>query len=78
MLTHQALTAELRKQILEDSLRAGDEARLAWPKHGLAQDVSAGLSNVDVPVLVLAGGHDKVEPPTVLADHLLPLMPTPP
>jgi uncharacterized protein (TIGR03086 family) len=75
MLTHQPLSVELRKQIVEDSLRAGDEARLAWPKHGLAQDVSAGLSNVDVPVLVLAGGHDKVEPPTVLADHLLPLMP---
>jgi pimeloyl-ACP methyl ester carboxylesterase len=75
MLTHQPLSAELRDQIVEDSLRAGAEARLAWPKYGLAQDVSAGLSDVAIPVLVLAGNHDKVEPPAVLADHLLPLMP---
>ena len=75
MLTYQPLAAELRNQIVEDSLSAGAEARLAWPKYGLAQDVSAGLSDVDIPVVVLAGDHDKVEPPAVLADHLLPLMP---
>ena len=43
MLTYQPLTSELRHQIVEDSLRAGDEARLAGPNYGLAQDVSAGL-----------------------------------
>ena len=74
MLTYQPLAAELRQQIVEDSLRAGDEARLEWPKYGLAQGVSAGLFDVDIPVLVLAGNHDKVEPPAVLAEHLLPLM----
>jgi pimeloyl-ACP methyl ester carboxylesterase len=41
----------------------------------LAQDVSAGLSDVDVPILVLAGEHDQVEPPDVLTEHLLPLIP---
>jgi pimeloyl-ACP methyl ester carboxylesterase len=74
MLTYQPLTVELRQQIVEDSLRAGEETRLAWPKYGLTQDVSAGLSDIDIPVLVLAGNHDKVEPPDVLAEHLLPLM----
>lgn len=74
MLTYQPLTAELRKQIVEDSLRAGDEARLAWPKYVMVQDVSAGLTDVDIPVLVIAGNHDRVEPPAVLSDHLLPLM----
>jgi uncharacterized protein (TIGR03086 family) len=75
MLTDQTLPAGLRAQIVEDSLRAGSEARLAWPRYGLVQDVSAGLSDVDIPVLVLAGDHDKVEPPAVLTQHLLPLMP---
>lgn len=74
MLTHQALAAELRKQIIEDSLRAGDEAKQAWPKYGLVQDVSAGLSGIGIPVPVLAGNHDRVEPTAVLADHLVPLM----
>jgi uncharacterized protein (TIGR03086 family) len=75
MLAHQALSAELRDQIVEDSLSAGAEARLAWPKYGLLQDVSAGLSDAGVTFLVLAGDHDKVEAPAVLAEHLLPLMP---
>jgi pimeloyl-ACP methyl ester carboxylesterase len=76
MLAHRPLPADLRRQIVEDSLRAGEEARLAWPRYGLAQDVSAGLREIDVPVLVLAGDHDRVEPPAVLAERLLPLIPS--
>ncbi|MFF8860791.1 alpha/beta fold hydrolase [Streptomyces sp. NPDC015139] len=76
MLTHGGLSSELRRQVVEDSLRGGDEARLAWPGEGLVQDVSAGVAAIEVPVLVLAGSHDKVDPPAVLADHLLSLIPT--
>ncbi|MDT5124386.1 MAG: hypothetical protein QOH54_30 [Mycobacterium sp.] len=76
MLTNGGLTPELRHQVVEDSLRARDEARLAWPNQGLFQDVSAAVGNIDVPVLVLAGDHDKVEPPDVLTEHLLPRIPT--
>lgn len=76
MLTHGEPSPELRRQVVEDSLRGGEQARLAWPRQGLVQDVSAGVGAIDVPVLVLAGSHDKVDPPTVLADHLLPLIPT--
>jgi pimeloyl-ACP methyl ester carboxylesterase len=42
----------------------------------MVQDLSAGVAAIEVPVLVLAGSHDKVDPPAVLADHLLPLIPT--
>ncbi|MFI8280549.1 alpha/beta fold hydrolase [Streptomyces sp. NPDC085929] len=76
MLTHGGLPPELRRQVVEDSLRGGGQARLAWPFQGMVQDVSAGVGAIEVPVLVLAGSHDKVDPPTVLADHLLPLIPT--
>jgi len=40
----------------------------------LVQDVSAGLSDVDIPILMLAGNQDRVEPLAVLADNLPPLM----
>jgi pimeloyl-ACP methyl ester carboxylesterase len=76
MLTHRGLSDDLRRQVVEDSLRAGDEARLAWPRRGIMQDVSAGVDDIKAPVLVLAGSHDKVEPPQLLTDHLLPLLPT--
>lgn len=75
-LSHGGLTPELRRQVVEDSLRGGERARFAWPRQGLVQDVSAGVGAIGVPVLVLAGSHDKVDPPSVLADHLLPLIPT--
>ena len=34
------------------------------------------VTNVDVPVLVLAGDDDRVDPPATLAEHLLPRIPT--
>ncbi|MFJ6893898.1 alpha/beta fold hydrolase [Streptomyces hokutonensis] len=76
MMTRGGLTPELRRQVVEDSMRGGEQARLAWSRQGMVQDVSAGVSAIEVPVLVLAGSHDKVDPPTALADHLLPLIPT--
>ncbi|MFC8450149.1 alpha/beta fold hydrolase [Kitasatospora sp. NPDC057223] len=76
MLTHRALSDELRRQVVEDSLRARPEARIVWPRHGMVQDVSAGVGDIDVPVLVLAGSHDKIDPPSVLRAHLLPMIPT--
>jgi pimeloyl-ACP methyl ester carboxylesterase len=76
MLTHSALTAELRRQVVQDSLRGGEQARLAWPRQGMVRDLSAGVAAIDVPVLVLGGSHDKVDPLAVLANHLLPLIPT--
>lgn len=76
MLTHGGLTPELRRQVVEDSLRGGDQARFAWPRQGLVQDVSDSVGAIEVAVRVLAGSHDKVDPPAVLAEHLLPLLPT--
>ncbi|MFD8793551.1 alpha/beta fold hydrolase [Streptomyces vinaceus] len=76
ILTHRELADELRRQVIEDSLRAGSEARLEWPRRGMVQDVSAGVGDIDVPVLVLAGSHDKIDPPGVLSSHLLPTIRT--
>lgn len=76
VLTNGGLSAELRQQVVEDSLRAGDEARLTWPRESMVHDVSAGLGTIEVPVLILAGSNDKVDSPEVLTEHLLPLIPT--
>ncbi|MER7839529.1 alpha/beta hydrolase [Streptomyces sp. NPDC096040] len=66
----------LRRQVQEDSSRAGEAARSAWPWQGLVEDLSGGVGKIDVPVLVLAGSDDRVDPPQVLREHLLPLIPT--
>lgn len=75
VLTHRALTAGLREQAITDSLAAGDAARLAWPLHGLAEDITAAVGGIEVPVLVLAGQHDRVDPPASLETSLLPVIP---
>ena len=40
-----------------------------------ALDITAVASAIEVPVLVLAGEHDQVEPPKVLEANLLPVIP---
>lgn len=76
-LSAGALPEELRRQVIEDSLRPTvDAARLAWPRQGLVEDFSGIVGAIDVPVLVLAGSHDRVDPPQVLREHLQPLIPT--
>jgi pimeloyl-ACP methyl ester carboxylesterase len=75
VLTYQPLPAGLREQVITDSLAAGDEARLAWPRHGITQDITAAASAIAVPVQVLVGEHDRVEPPATLEANLLPVIP---
>jgi pimeloyl-ACP methyl ester carboxylesterase len=75
VLTHRPLPAGLREQVITDSLAAGEDARLAWPLHGITEDITAAARGIDVPVLVLAGDRDQVEPPAALEANLLPVIP---
>ncbi|QKG23082.1 alpha/beta fold hydrolase [Actinomadura verrucosospora] len=75
VLTHRLLPADLREQVLTDSLAAGDDARLAWPRHGITADITAAAGAIDIPVQVLAGRHDRVDPPASLEAELLPVIP---
>lgn len=76
VLTDRPLSAELREQVIADSLAAaGDDARLAWPLHGITADIAASAGGIDVPVQVLAGQRDRVEPPAVLETNLVPVVP---
>ncbi|MFB4300120.1 alpha/beta fold hydrolase [Actinomadura sp. NTSP31] len=75
VLTHRPLPADLREQVIADSLAAGDDARLAWPRHGVTEDITAAAGAIEVPVHVLAGRHDRVDPPASLEADLLPVIP---
>ncbi|WP_433244210.1 alpha/beta fold hydrolase [Actinomadura nitritigenes] len=75
VLTHRPLPADLREQVIADSLAAGDDARLAWPRHGITADISDAAGAIDVPVHVLAGRHDRVDPPASLEADLLSVIP---
>ncbi|GAB2509774.1 alpha/beta fold hydrolase [Nocardia heshunensis] len=76
VLTHRALPDALREQVIQDSLAGSTAAHEAWALDSIARDISATTARIEVPVLVLAGEHDRVDPPSVLAEHLLPHLPT--
>ncbi|WP_116216119.1 alpha/beta fold hydrolase [Streptomyces olivoreticuli] len=74
-LTAAPLEETVRSAVVRDSLAGDDAARREWPLRGIAADVTDAARAIDVPVVVLAGEHDKVEPPHVLRRHLLPYAP---
>ncbi|MEY9931373.1 pimeloyl-ACP methyl ester carboxylesterase [Catenulispora sp. GP43] len=45
------------------------------PLRGMAADVTAAARAIDVPITVVVGENDAVEPPHVLRQHLLPHIP---
>ena len=75
VLTATALPAPVRASVIRDSLTAGAEARREWPLHGTARDITPEAREIEVPTAVLVGEKDRVEPPHVLRDHLLPHVP---
>lgn len=75
VLTAAPLPHAVREAVVRDSLAARPEALREWPLRGIAEDVTGAVRTVEVPVTVLAGERDTVEPPRVLQDHLLPYLP---
>jgi len=61
VLGGESLSSELREQVIEDTLRGAPAAKRAWTERNMIEDVSAGLSEVTVPVTVVIGDRDQVE-----------------
>ncbi|WP_078897216.1 alpha/beta fold hydrolase [Streptomyces rimosus] len=75
VLTAVAVSRTVRDTVVRDSLAAAADARTEWPLRGIARDVTGEARRIAAPVAVLAGEHDKVEPPSVLRECLLPYVP---
>jgi pimeloyl-ACP methyl ester carboxylesterase len=61
--------------VIDDGLAGNREAQLAWPLDGITMDITAATRAIDVPVQVLAGRQDRVDPPESLEANLLPFIP---
>ncbi len=75
VLTAKKLRSELRKQVIDDSLKGGAEAKKAWPDVAMGEDISAAVTAIRVPVKVIVGERDQVERLSVLNAELLPRIP---
>lgn len=75
VLGGSALSTELRAQVVEDSLRGAPAAMQSWPYRAMAEDIAEQAARIAVPVAVLSGELDQVDPPVALRTHLLPFIP---
>jgi pimeloyl-ACP methyl ester carboxylesterase len=71
VLTATPLSDDVKAQIVADSRDHEPAARAEWPWHGLIQDITNEVEDVDVPVLVVAGEQDKAEPVDVLRECMM-------
>lgn len=75
LLTARPLAPALRAQVIADSLRGAPGAKLAWPAATSQEDITADVERIAVPVLVLSGEYDRVDPVATLRAELLPRIP---
>ena len=75
ILAGSKLKPEWRAQIIADSLGGGAAAKAFWPACAIAEDVSAALQSINVPVLVLGGEFDKVDSIEMLRGIVVPALP---
>ncbi len=61
--------------VIADSLAGASPAKAAWPLATSQEDITAVVPKIDVPVIVISGEHDQVDPPEVLRRELLPRIP---
>jgi pimeloyl-ACP methyl ester carboxylesterase len=60
--SESALSDELVRSIANDMVRGNKSARNGWLVHGMPEDIGQLFDRIDVPVWVVAGGSDIIEP----------------
>ncbi|HEX7388445.1 MAG TPA: alpha/beta hydrolase, partial [Castellaniella sp.] len=61
--------------VIADSLAGASSAKATWPLATSQEDITAVVPLIDVPVIVISGEHDRVDPPEVLRREVLPRIP---
>lgn len=72
MLLGSALSPALREQAIADALRISPQAMHGWIDTGTREDFSADVARIDVPVVIVAGEMDRVDPVAVVREHIVP------
>ncbi|WP_321856315.1 alpha/beta hydrolase [Burkholderia cenocepacia] len=75
VLTAKPLDAACREMVIEDSLRGAPQAKAAWPEVAMREDISAAVTSIDVPTIVISGELDQVDRVVTLRAELLPRIP---
>lgn len=75
VLAPNGLEPEDLETVIADSLAGALVAKESWPLLTSQEDISADVVEIDAPVIVISGEHDRVDPPDVLRSELLSRIP---
>lgn len=65
-LLTRPVAAEIRARTIADTLCGAPAAKRAWLETGMAADIGTEVEKIGVPVLVITGSKDQVDPEPVL------------
>ncbi len=69
------IAPEKRAQLIADMQQQTDGARLGWTNIALPEDVSAGVGDISIPTLIIAGENDIVDTPERLEAEVKSVIP---
>jgi 3-oxoadipate enol-lactonase len=69
------ISPELREKLIAGIQNHTNDSRLGWTNIALPEDVSAGVDQIAVPTLIIAGENDIVDPPQRLEAEVKSLIP---
>lgn len=75
VLAPGGLTSEDLETVIADSIGGAPAAKAAWPLSASQEDITAAVTNIAIPVIVISGEQDRVDPPEVLRRELLTRIP---
>ncbi|KUJ11760.1 alpha/beta-hydrolase [Mollisia scopiformis] len=71
VLSSAQISDEMVSALVEDMLKGTELATKAWPAYAMAEDIATVARKITVPVLVIGGELDKVEPIQRLEEKVL-------
>ena len=77
VLTSAPISDTDREAIITDALRLSESAREGWIEVGSREDYSKEVANVNVPVAIIAGEEDKIDPVEVVKTDIIPSFQSP-
>ncbi len=70
VLLGSPISKKSREKLIVDALRLSPEATAGWIDIGTREDFSKNAADVNVPVLIVAGEQDRVDPVSVVKAHI--------
>jgi len=71
VLSSPGLSDEQVANLVQDMLKGNEFARAVWPEYGMSESILEEAKKIRVPVLVIGGEQDRVEPVERLRKEVL-------